>query len=152
MFADFVGREIVHIGFSGLDQLYGKLVKLLEIIRGVQLFLAPIKTQPVDVFHDAVHVLGFFFHRVGIVEAQVARAPEGRGGFEVDRDGLDVPDVQVAVGLGREARAHVAKPPAAQVFRHGFADEIGGDVRGFVGHVSHPIFDVSGCFIEAKPR
>mmetsp|Transcript_117474 Transcript_117474/g.374360 ORF Transcript_117474/g.374360 Transcript_117474/m.374360 type:complete len:287 (+) Transcript_117474:1718-2578(+) len=67
--------------------------------------LTPIKAEPFDVLHDGIHILGFLSGRVCVVEPQVAAAAVHLCQAEVDGDGLCVADVQVAVGLGREARA-----------------------------------------------
>ena len=65
-------------------------------------------------------------HGIGVVEAQVALAAELGGEAEVEADRLGVADVQVAVGLGREARVHAAAVLVGlQVFEDDVADEIG---------------------------
>src|SRR5690606_24095689 len=52
--------------------------------------------------------------------------PVGFGGAEVDPDGLGVTDVQVAVGLGREAGVHPpAVPPRRPVGVDDLLDEMG---------------------------
>ena len=56
-----------------------------------------------DVLLDGLHVLGILLGGVGIVHAEVGDAVEALGGAEVDAQGLAVADVQIAVGLGREA-------------------------------------------------
>ena len=63
---------------------------------------------------DAVDVLLLFLRRVGVVEAQVADAAIIARQAEVQADRLSVADVQVAVGLGREAGAD-----AGRVMRRG---------------------------------
>ena len=65
-------REIADVGFAGLDQLNGPLVQLIEIVGGVEQAVFPIEAQPAHVLHDGVDVLGLFFGRIGVVEAQVA--------------------------------------------------------------------------------
>src|SRR5262249_365412 len=60
-------------------------------------------TQPFDIGHDGVDVLLLLLLRVGVVEAEVALAAALLGQPEVQADRLGVADVQVAVGLGREA-------------------------------------------------
>ncbi len=91
----------IHVRLAGLDQPLGNLVQPLEVIAGEAL-LVPLESEPADVVPDGVDVPEVFGGRVGIVEPQVAAARELGGDPEVETDGLGVPDVQVAVGLGRE--------------------------------------------------
>jgi hypothetical protein len=102
--ADLVGREVVDVGLAGLDEVDGPLVELLEVVRREVEVLAPVEAQPAHVGLDGVDVLLLLLDRVGVVEAQVAAAAELLGDAEVEADRLGVPDVEVAVGLGREAR------------------------------------------------
>jgi hypothetical protein len=75
---------------------------------------------------DGLDVLLLFLGGVGVVVAQVALAAEFLGDAEVEADGLGVADVEVAVGLGREARDDPpAVFPAALVFGDDGANEIG---------------------------
>ena len=127
VFADFVGGQVVNVGLAVLDQLDRPLVELVEVVGGV-VEAVPLEAQPAHVRHDGVDVLLLFFFRVGVVEAQVGLAAELVGQAEVEADGLGVPDVQVAVGLGREARLddRVAVLLGLQVLDDDVADEIGG--------------------------
>ena len=70
--ADLVGGEIVDVGVTGLDQVDGPLVELVEVVGGVVEVLAPVEAEPADVFLDGVDVLLLLLDRVGVVEAQVA--------------------------------------------------------------------------------
>ncbi len=105
---DLLGALAVDIGGAALDQHLGKAVELLEVVAGVVEVLAgavlPRVAEPVHGVDDGVDVLGVFLDRVGVVEAQVAAAAVFLGQAEVHPDALGVADVQVAVGLRREAR------------------------------------------------
>jgi hypothetical protein len=68
-------------------------------------FCTQSKPSQLHGFLDGVDVLLLFLLGVGVVEAQVAGAAVGLRQAEVQADALGVADVQVAVGLGREARA-----------------------------------------------
>ncbi len=83
-----------------------------------------------DVLLDVVDVLLLFLGGVGVVEAQVAAAAEVAGDAEVDGDRLDVADVQVAVGLRREAGDDRLVPAVPQVGGHDLTDEIASFRRG----------------------
>ncbi len=93
---------VVHVGESPLDQVLGPLVELVEIVRRVA-FLLPLEAQPLDVLLDGVHVLDILLDGVGVVVAEVGLAAVLEGEPEVDAQGLGVSEVQVAVGLRREA-------------------------------------------------
>src|SRR5262245_42634558 len=86
--------------------------------------LTPVEPEPADVLLDRVDVLLLFLDRVGVVEAQVATSAELSGDPEVERDRLGVPDMEVAVRLGREAGHNLGDPALAQVGSNDLADEI----------------------------
>src|SRR5690606_10505969 len=80
----------------------------------------------------------FFLHRVGVVQAQVADAAELRRDAKVQADGLGVADVQVAVGLRREAGLDRRVLAAGEVVSDDLPDEVLADGRsarrgGFIG-------------------
>ena len=56
-----------------------------------------------DVAHDGFHIFRVFLLGIGVVEAEVAGAAKLFSGAEIHDDGLRVSDVEIAVGLGREA-------------------------------------------------
>ena len=58
------------------DQLHGVLVQLLEVVRRVEQPSSHSKPSQRDVVLDRLDVLDVFLRRVGVVEAQVARAAE----------------------------------------------------------------------------
>src|SRR5262249_6775917 len=123
--ADLLTAEIVDVGLAGADELLGPLVELFEVVAGVIEVLAPVEAEPADGAHDRVDVLLALLGGVGVVEAQVAAAAELAGHAEIDRDRLGVADVQVAVGLGRKPRDHLAAEAAgAVVLQDDVANEI----------------------------
>ena len=105
--ARLLGREVVDVGQARADQVLGPGVEGLEVVRGEVQVGPPVEAEPAHVLLDRLDVLGLLRGRVGVVEAQVAAPAELRGDAEVEADRLGVPDVQVAVGLGREARDHL---------------------------------------------
>ena len=102
--ADLIGGQVVDIRVPGQDEMDGPVVELLEVVRRVVEVRAPVEAEPADVGLDGVEVLLLLLGRVGVVEAQVAPPAELLGDAEVEADRLRVPDVEIAVGLGREAR------------------------------------------------
>ncbi len=162
VFADFVGAQIVDIGFAlGLNQLDGKLVKLLEIIRGI-IFLGPASRSPASGCLLLCASTYSISSLTGLVSSKrrLHLPPKASARAEVDRNGLDVADVQIAVGLGREAGADTVETGRDQVFFDGFADEIGGRrsrVRWSFGippgcNSKAPRSIIAGCFILMRLR
>ena len=108
----------------------------------------PSEAEPPDVVGDGIDELLLFFGWIGVVKAEVAGAAELFGQAEADADGLGVADVQVAVGLGREARgddgavAGLAPSALGDVLIDHLLDEVpavglqftGGFARGVVDH------------------
>ena len=115
---------VVHIGLAGADQLLGPAVEALEIVRRMIEVLAPVEAEPAHVRFDRVDVFLLFLGRVGVVEAQIAVAAELLRDPEVEADGFGVPDMQIAVRLGRKARHHALVAPRRKIVRHDVADEI----------------------------
>jgi hypothetical protein len=137
--ADLLGGERVDVGQAALDQVAREAVQLLEVIRGVVLVLAPVETEPAHRVDDRVDVFLLFLSRVGVVEAQVAHAAVVAREAEIEADRLGVAEVQVPVGLRREARAHALVLAAGKVVLDNLADEIGrrGSVRGLARGWGH---------------
>ena len=127
---DLVGGQVVDVGLAGLDQVYGPVVELVEIVGGEVEMLAPVEAEPADVFLNRVDVLLLFLDRVGVVEAQVAAAAELLGDPEAERDRLGVAEVEVSVRLGREARHDLRDSALAHVGGDDLADEIASFGRG----------------------
>ncbi len=134
--ADLVGGLVVHVGLPGPDQVDRPVVQLLEVVGRVVEVLAPVEAEPADVRLDRVDVLLLLLHRVRVVEPEVAAAAELLRDPEVQADRLRVPDVEVAVGLGREARDDGADAAGADVGGDDLADEVAalGGGGGLCGH------------------
>ena len=77
----------------------------VEVAAGLVEVVAPAPAQPLDHVLDGVDVLLLFLLGVGVVKAQMAGAAVVTRQAEVQADALGVADVQVAIGLGREAGA-----------------------------------------------
>jgi hypothetical protein len=102
----------------------GEAVEPFEVVRREEEAVAPVESEPAHVGLDRIDVLFLFLRRVRVVHPQVAGAAEFAGDAEVEADRLGVPDVQVAVGLRREACHHALVLPGLEVRRHDVADEI----------------------------
>ena len=124
--AHLIARKIANVGFAGAHQFLRPLVELAEIVGGVKSTTLPIETQPAHVVHDGVNVFLLFFFGIGVIEPEVCFAAELRGQTEVQADGFGVPDMEVAVGFGRESRVDAPTILIGfQVFEDDLANEIG---------------------------
>ena len=117
----------VDVGQSLVDQQFGPVVELLEVVARVERLAFDRKPEPGEIGDDAVDVARVLGVGVRVVEAQVADTAELLGDPEVDGDRLGVPDVQVAVRLGWEASLDAAPEGAAFVVGDDqLANEVGG--------------------------
>jgi hypothetical protein len=101
LYSNFFGAAIVNISMALFYQLNGKVVKLIKIIRCVQL-IGPFKAQPFYILFYAVNILYVFLYRVGIVKTQVSFTVIFLCESKVKAYGFRVPNMQVAVRLRRE--------------------------------------------------
>ncbi|OPZ12598.1 MAG: hypothetical protein BWZ10_02078 [candidate division BRC1 bacterium ADurb.BinA364] len=124
-FAHLIAAQVANEGLAGLDQADGVVVEDFEIVRSVIKAFAPVPSQPADIVFNRLDILGFFLGRIGVVEAQMAAAAEFARYAEVEADGLGMADVQIAIGLGREARDDLAAVFARfDILGDGGSDEI----------------------------
>ena len=140
MLPDLVRGEVIHVCLAGPHKLSRPGIQLLEVVRRVVQVLAPVEAQPAHVGLDGVDVLLLLPGRVRVVEPQVA-APAGlRRDAEVEADRLGMADMEVPVGLGREAGDDGRVLPRPQVVGDDVADEVGplgGDGLGGARFGSH---------------
>ncbi len=101
VFGDLFRAHVANVRLAVFDQFDGKFIHLVKVIACVKLPV-PGKTQPLDILLDGVDVFHVLFGGVGVVKTQVALAVVLLFDAEIDRQTLCVPDVQIAVGLGRE--------------------------------------------------
>ena len=71
---DLLSREVIDVGEPLLDQRDRKVVELIEVIRRIELAVAPAEAQPADVLLDGVDVLRILLRRIRVIKAQVAEA------------------------------------------------------------------------------
>ena len=130
--AHFVAGQVVHVGLALHDELFGILVALVKVVAAVEDAAVGVGTQPVQILDDAVHVLLTLAGRVGVVQTQVELTAVLVCNGPVDVDGLGTANVQVAVGLGREAGMDLADLALGQIG----VDDVGQKV--FICHVFSP--------------
>ena len=104
--ANFICRQVVHIGLAQFDQAHGTFIDKIEIVGGI-VEVIPLKAEPLDVLQNRIDILRILFYGVGIVEAEIAFAAVFHSGGEIDADRLGMADVQIAVRLRGEARLHM---------------------------------------------
>ena len=121
--ADLVGGKVAHIRLAVTDEFLGALVHPSEIVGGVE-HPVPLEPQPADVFLYALHILDVLFDGVGVVEAEIALPAELLLDAEIDAYRLGVPDVQIAVGLGRKTRDYLVVLPRGKILDDDVLDEI----------------------------
>jgi len=97
----------VDVGLALLDEANGESEEFVEIVGRKVQAVTPVETEPPHIFLNRADELVLFDARVGVVEPKVAhRCRHGLGEAEIQADALGVPDVQIAIGLGREPREH----------------------------------------------
>ena len=101
-------------------------MKFLEIVRGEVDMIAPVKTEPVNVFLDRINVFDVFLHRVSVVESKVAATAIFLGDPEIEADGLGVAKVQVAVRLRGEAGDGAIVFPGREILVDDVTDKVFG--------------------------
>jgi hypothetical protein len=95
-----------------------------------------VEAQPVDILLDVFHILGVFLGGIRVIEAEVALSAELLRGQEIHDEGLAVPDMHIAVGLGREAGMDLLIPAFRQILLNGIPDKIAAFI--FHDRLSHP--------------
>ena len=69
--------------------------------------LAPVRSQPFNIFFDGIHEFHSFLCRIGIVKTHMERAAVFSGKPIIQKDGFGMSDMQITVGLRREPRAYM---------------------------------------------
>eukprot|EP00964_Phaeocystis_antarctica_P067193 scaffold40659_cov71-Phaeocystis_antarctica.AAC.6 len=106
-------RRRVDVRDALLEHARLQLQDRREVVGGVA-HRAGRDVEPLQVLDDRLLVLALLLARVGVVEAQQQAALVLRGEVRIEHRRLDVPDVQVAARLGREARDDLAHLGAGQ--------------------------------------
>ena len=101
LLSNLLCRLLIYIGFALFDELDGKVIELLEIVRSV-VDIAPLESQPSDVLLYGIYIFHILFDGVGVVESQVAYAIVFLRNTKVHADGFHVTDMQVTIWLRRK--------------------------------------------------
>ena len=119
-------RQVANVSLARLDQLDSPIMQLAEVVRSVALFTRPLKTEPLNIALDRIDVFLVFFRRVGVIETEIALATKLLRQTEVQADRLGMADMQVAIGLWREAGDDLGMLTRFQVGLDDRAEKIGG--------------------------
>ncbi len=74
VFADLVGGQVTDVRLARLDELYGPVMELIEIIGRKVQTIFPVAPQPTDVVENRIDVFLFFLGGIRVVEPQVELA------------------------------------------------------------------------------
>ena len=102
-----LGCELADICKALLYEFYGKTVHLLEVFGCVEESVAPVVTEPLDVFLDSIYILFVFLSGIRVIHTKVTKTTVELCSTEVDLVCLGVTYVKVAVRLGRETGMHL---------------------------------------------
>ncbi len=122
--ANLLRAQGIDVRQPHLDELLGRLVQRVEVIRSMGQPVAPVEAEPVHVLLDGVDVLLVFLVRVGVVVAQVGSAARLFGNAEIEADRHDVADMQVAVRFRRKPRDDFGVLPGLEIVVDDLADKI----------------------------
>ena len=125
--------EEADVGLAPLHEVLGDLEHRVEVVGRAVEVLSPVEAEPADVRLDVLGELVGLLAGVRVVEAQVALAAELLRHAEVDADRLGVADVEVAVGLRREAGDDLAAGAAGEDVA---LDPLFEEVLGLVGGIA----------------
>ena len=115
IFAHLIRRKVGHIGLSLADQLQRDLIHLVKIVAGEKESVLVVRPQPLDVFLDRFHELGFLLRRIRVVKAEIELAAVLLRKTVIQKNALRMADVEIAVRLRRKAGLHVVVPSLRQI-------------------------------------
>ena len=123
---DLLRRKITDIRLAFFNQENGALIHFLEVIGSEIQPVLPVRAEPGNIFLDRFHELDLFLGRIGIVKTQVELAAVLLCQAVVQKDGLGVADVQIAVRLRRESGHDVGVDALGQILVDGLLNKIAG--------------------------
>ena len=130
---DLVRRQIADICFALFDQFYRRLIHLVKIVGRKKQTVFPVRSQPADILQDGINELCLLFGRIRIVETHVEFTVIFLCKPVVQKYGLRVSDMEIAVGFRRKTCMHGVVNTLGQVFVNNILNKIFGN--GFVLHL-----------------
>ena len=148
LFGNLLGTLLIYVGVPFHNQPLGKSVELLKIIGGI-VYIAILKAKPMDILFDRVYILHILLNGICIIEAQIAYPSVTLSNTKIYANSFCMPNVQIAVGFGWEARLHATLvKPFGKVLLHNLLHKIkgaffffrlfNGKSRGIFVHLSIP--------------
>ena len=104
---DFLSRQVTDKGLALLDQKDGTFIHLFKIIGGKEKPVLKIRSQPLHILYNGLHKLRLLLGGVGVVKAQIKLSAVFLCQAVIQQNGLCMPDMQITVGLRREAGLHM---------------------------------------------
>jgi hypothetical protein len=105
-FPQLLASRAIDVGEPGLDEMPSEFVQAVEIIRRVIKMRSPVVPEPAHRVLDRLLVFDVLLDRVRVVVAQVTGSAILGCEPEIETDRFRVPDMEVAIGLGRKASDH----------------------------------------------
>ena len=127
VFPDLLRRQITDIGLSFFDQLHRAFVHGVKIIGSKEQPVLEVGSQPFYICNDGFHIFGFFLRGIGIVKTEVEFSSILLCKTIVQKNGLGMSDMKIAVGLRREPGLDVVIYSLRQILVDFLFDEISGN-------------------------
>ena len=120
------GGLLIYIGFPFFYEPYCPVIKLLEVIRSIELFI-PLKAEPFYIFLYGIYKLLLFFFWVGIIKAEIYRRVVLLTQTKVDANSLRMPNMQITIRLWRKTKTDfIGAKPVCYIFFYDLLNEIEG--------------------------
>ena len=100
---NFFRSLLIYISLSRKNAPFGKIPKILKIVAGIA-NLAPLITEPLNVFFNGTYVFKVFLLGVGVIHTKVTLTAKFLSNAEVHCYCLCVTNMKITVGFRREAR------------------------------------------------
>lgn len=98
---------MAYISLISSYQLECKFIELSEIITGIRDAIR-LETQPSNRLEYALEISGLFRFRVRVIVSQITMSTMVCRVTKIDKDGLGVSNMKIAVWFGRETRKDLA--------------------------------------------
>ena len=130
---DLLRAELIDKGLPLSDQKERLLIHNVKIVGGKEEAVSEIRPQPLDIPADGIHKLRLFLRRIGVVKAEIEAPPVFFRDPVIQKDGLRVSDMEVAVWLRGEAGLHLMVSSLLQIPVDLLLDKIPGFRRALRG-------------------
>jgi hypothetical protein len=101
-FPDLLRTQVADISLSLLNEFCCIFVHPFKVVRRIILPVVPIVSEPFNIFFDRLDIFDLFLGRVGIIESQIAKAPEFLCDSKIEADGFGMSYMQVTIRFRRK--------------------------------------------------